>query len=85
MEEPMIKWGAAIFISYYVIKELFKLLYKRSDYVMKDDCRSFRTRIGKESDEHREHIAEVKDCLSDIKADLGFIKGKVSRNGMDNR
>jgi len=96
MEDKLLELGAAIFISYYVIKELFgiikskkfnsngispkeirdKLETKRS----KENCRSFRTRIGKESEEHRTNISDMKNVLSEIKENVGFIRGKMSQN-----
>ena len=45
--------------------------------VNRDDCRSFKTRIGSESDEHREHISEVKEDISEIKEGIAFLKGKM--------
>ena len=42
-----------------------------------EDCRSFKTRIGKESDEHRQNISDIKEGIGAIKADIGYIKGKI--------
>ena len=91
MTEPMMKWGAAVFISYYVIKELIKLINKfvskgddtskledkLDNKVDKSDCVDFRTRIGKESNEHRLNINCVVNNISQIKEDVAFLRGKA--------
>jgi len=45
--------------------------------VNKEDCKSFKTRIGKESDSHNEEINELKECLSDIKENVAYIRGRM--------
>ena len=45
--------------------------------VTKEECKSFKTRIGKESDEHRQNIFDIKDGITTIKSDIGYIKGKI--------
>ena len=50
---------------------------KLDNKVNADECKSFKTRIGKESDEHRQNISDIKNGISTIKADIGYIKGKI--------
>jgi len=50
---------------------------KLEDKVNGNDCLQFKTRIGKESDEHRSNINKMNDKLGAIHADVSFIKGKM--------
>lgn len=79
MQQEMLKWGAAIFISFFVIKELFGMLKKKGDYVLKDDCKSFRSRIGKESDDHQKCIMDLKNDITEIKEGVAYLKGKAGQ------
>jgi len=58
-------------------KEGSELEMELKGKVDKEDCLSFRRRIGKESDDHREHINDLKDDISDIKENVGWIRGKL--------
>ena len=42
-----------------------------------NECHSFKTRIGKESDEHRKNIADIKEDISEIKEGVAYLKGKA--------
>lgn len=90
--EEMLKWGFGAFISYYVIKELIRMISKflrkteeNTDRLVdkveqkvdKPDCLSFRRRIGKESDDHRGHIIEIKEDITEIKEGVAYLKGKA--------
>lgn len=44
--------------------------------VDKENCQSFRTRIGKESDDHRIHIDGMKQDITEIKEGIAYLKGK---------
>lgn len=80
MNEQLIKWGAAVFISFYVINMLFRYMFRTGGHVLKEDCRNFRTRIGKESDDHRKDISALRHDITEIKEGVAFLKGR-SNNG----
>ncbi len=42
-----------------------------------EECKEFRARIGKESDEHRANITIIKNDISEIKGGVAYLKGKA--------
>ena len=42
-----------------------------------EDCRSFRTRIGKESDAHGTGLQCVREDITEIKEGIAYLRGKA--------